>query len=82
MSFEGEVANLIEEQGPAMGLLEMPFASNNRPCESPLHMTEELGVSQLGRDGSAVHRNEGLPSPLASRANGFCKEFLASASLA
>lgn len=65
-----------------MGLLEMPLASNNRPCESPLHMTEELGVSQFGRDGSAVDRNEGLASPLASRANGFRKKFFTSASLA
>jgi hypothetical protein len=53
------LADLVEQDGPARGLLEQaaPIAVGAR--EGALDAAEELGLEQVGRDGAAVDADEG-----------------------
>ena len=54
----GEFADFVEEQSPAVSLLEPPFSSSHGAREGTSLMAEEFGVDQLGRDRAAVHAPE------------------------
>ena len=55
---ERELADLVEEQRPAVGLLEPALAPRLRAGERALLVAEELRVDQLGGDRAAVHAAE------------------------
>src|SRR5216110_2476004 len=59
------VADLVEEECPAVGDLELALARRDRPCEGALLVTEELALDQLARERRAVHLDERLRAPRA-----------------
>jgi hypothetical protein len=61
---EAHVADLVEEQGAAVGLLELPRAVPDGTGEGAAHVPEQLALDQLRRDGRAVHLDE---RPVAAR---------------
>ena len=54
-----QFADLVEEQGSAIGLLEPAFAARGGAGERALLVAEELRVDELGRDRAAVDAAEG-----------------------
>ncbi|EJT83508.1 hypothetical protein PPS11_34823 [Pseudomonas putida S11] len=54
----GHVADLVEEQGAAVGLLEAPSAQVGGAGEGALFMAEQLGLHQVLGDGCHVQGNE------------------------
>src|SRR2546426_711377 len=59
------VADLVEEERPAVGDLELALARRDRPREGALLVTEELALDQLARERRAVHLDERLRAPRA-----------------
>ena len=55
---EGELADLVEKERPAIGLLEPALPAGDRAGEGAGLVAEELGVDQFRRDGAAVHTPE------------------------
>jgi hypothetical protein len=60
------VPHLVEEEGAAVGQLELPLAGRHRAGEGAALVAEELALHQLGRHRRAVHLHEG--AALAPRA--------------
>jgi hypothetical protein len=54
----GELANLVQEQRSAVGLLEPALAPRHCARERALLVAEQLGVDQLGSDRAAIHASE------------------------
>jgi hypothetical protein len=54
------VADLVEEERPALGLLEAPAAHRLRAGEGPSFMAEELALQEVFRDRGGVDRDERL----------------------
>ena len=52
---ETHVANLVEKQRPAVGLLELARAVGDRSGKRALDVTEQLTLDQLARDRRTVH---------------------------
>src|SRR5712671_2372951 len=59
------VADFVEEQRAAVGLLELAEVARGRPGERALLVAEQLRLDELGRDRRAVDGDE---RPLAARA--------------
>src|SRR5207248_3465278 len=78
----GHVANLVEEQRAAMGLLELAEMSRRRAGERAFLVAEELRLDQLGRNRRAVHGDERLVLPRASIVNRARDQLLAGTGLA
>src|SRR5262245_16370693 len=74
---EGQLADLIEEQGAAVGLLELadPLVDGARKG-SPL-VPEQDGLKQVLRDGTAVHSDRGPPFAFALALDGAGDQLLA-----
>ena len=53
-----QLADLVEEQGAAVGRLEQAFLVGAGAGEAALAVAEELALHQLGRDRAAVDRHE------------------------
>ena len=53
-----QVADLVEEDRPAVGQLEPAAPQRRRAGERPLLVAEQLALDQLGRDGRAVDLDE------------------------
>ena len=49
-----ELCDFVEENGAAVGLLEVPFAGVRGACEGPFLMAKEFRVDGAFRDGAAV----------------------------
>src|SRR5581483_578299 len=64
------VADLVQEQRAAVGLLELALAACRSPRKSALFMAKKLRFDQFRRQGRAVHRNE---SAVTSRRTSFMK---------
>ena len=64
---QGQVADLVQEQGAAFGRLEKALAVFGRTSESAFAVTKKLGLQQVLRNGAAVHSHERRPraGPLA-----------------
>ena len=64
LQIEGKVANLVQKERSGLRLLKTPDAILAGPRESPFHMSEELRLQQLPRDGVAVnsHKRHRRPS--------------------
>jgi hypothetical protein len=65
LGLEGHVADLVEEDGAALGRLEAAHPARVGPGEGALLVAEQLALHQLAGDGGAVHGDEG---PALSRA--------------
>ena len=61
----GELADLVEEEGAAVGLLEIALALADRAGEGALLVAEELGVDGAFGDGAAVD-GQVFPGPAAA----------------
>jgi hypothetical protein len=59
---EGRIANLIKEEGSAVGRDEEPVASALSTGEGPGDVSEELRFGKVWREGGAVDRDEGRAS--------------------
>ena len=55
---QGQIANLVQKQGAAIGRLEESFAVLVGAGERTAPIAEELGLEQVFRNRSAVDRNE------------------------
>ena len=60
---QGQVRDLVEEQGPAVGGLKEPDLVGNGPGEAALAMPEQFALHQVLGDGPAVDRDEGIVGP-------------------
>ena len=66
-----QLADLVEEQRPAVGALEPALARRDRAGERAALVAEQLAVDQLGRDRAAVdahHRSVAAPRAIVERA--------------
>ncbi len=83
LGLEGQrqVADLVEEEGAAVGLEEAAAAALD-PGRHPGADAEQLGLEQLGRDRRAVDRHEGPARPLGAVVQGARHVLLAGAGLA
>ena len=61
----GHVADFVQEEGAAVGLLELAQAPRNGAGERALFVAEKLGFDQLAGHGGAIQGDEG---PVAARA--------------
>ena len=78
---EGGVAELVEEDGAGVALLEDPARVGNRAGERAPHMAEELGLEQRLRHRAAVDRDERTFAAAAVRVDRASHELLARAAL-
>ena len=65
LQIHGDVADLVQEEGAAIGQFEAAFLLHQGAGESALLVPEEFALQQPGRYGGAVQSNE---SPLPTRA--------------
>ncbi len=65
LQLDGKLADLVEEDGSPVGRFERADPVALGPGERAAHVTEELTLDEVRRDGSAVDDDEG---PLAARA--------------
>ena len=80
--FSGELADLVEEEGPSGGLLEEAAPIARGVGEGPLLVPEELALEQVLGDRAAVQRDEGERLPVGVRVERARDQFLAHAALA
>jgi hypothetical protein len=68
LGLEGDrgLGDLVEEEGPAVGLLEEAPAGGDGAGEGAPGVAEELALQQRLGDGSAVHRDKGPVAAAAS----------------
>src|SRR5690606_7509214 len=79
---EGELADLVEEEGAALRLLEGALAGGGGAREGALLVAEELALHQLRGDRRAVHGDEGTLGPPAAAVDGARHQLLAGPGLA
>ena len=77
-----DIADLVEEQRAALGLLEPPDATLVRAGECPLLVAEQLALKQRRRQRSAVHSNHRTPRARAKLVDRLGQKLLAGAALA
>src|SRR5690606_14300454 len=82
LSREAHVADLVEEEGAAVGLLELPDALLRGAGERALLVAEELALDELGRDRGAVDLDERAAGALGAVVDPAGDELLAGAGLA
>ena len=84
LSLEGgvKVADLVEENGAAVGGLELADLELMRAGECAAFMAEEFALQELARDRIAVDLDEGATLPDGLAVNGARYEILASSRLA
>ena len=76
------VADLIEEQGAAVGLLETSLAPRLGASEGTAFVTEQFGLQQVVGDGRHVQGDEGLVGAWAMPMQGVRHQFLTGTRLA
>ena len=76
------VADLVEEDGAAVGGDELADLLAHRAGEAPLLVAEQLGLDQLFGDGRAVDLDQGVGVPLAGPVESARDQLLAGAALA
>src|SRR5205823_5076772 len=81
LQLERDVADLVEEERPAVGQLETADPLRDGPGESAALVAEELALEQARRDGGAVDLDERPPSAPAQVVNGTGDQLLAGARL-
>jgi hypothetical protein len=78
----GDAAELVEEEGSAVGADEGSGAGGARTGEGALHVPEELALEEGLREGAAVDGDEGLVAPRGEVVDGAGGELLAGSGLA
>jgi hypothetical protein len=63
LEVHAQAPHLVEEQGAAVGQLELAELARVRAGEGALLVAEQLGLEEAVGDGSEVHRHEGLVAP-------------------
>src|SRR4030095_9220128 len=76
------LADLVEKDRSARGLLEVAAAIGVSTREASLHVAEHLALEQIGRDRRHVHRHERRRRPRAQPMSGAREQLLARARLA
>ena len=82
LHLDAHVPDLVEKQGPAIGLLEEPLLGAVRPREGAPGMAEELGLKQGVGQGRAVLAHEGALLARSVVVDGARDELLAGPALA
>ena len=82
LQFRRHVADLVQEQGAGIGLLEAAAAHRLRAGERPALVAEQLGLEQVLRDRRSVDRDERLGRARAVPVQCTRDQFLAAARLA
>ena len=82
LGFGRHVADLVEEQRAAVGLLEAPAPLQRGAGEGALLVTEQLGLHQLSGNRRHVQRNEWAARPRAVAVQGVGHQLLAGTGLA
>ena len=75
----GKLADLVEEDGAAVGQLEPALARRDRAGEGPLLVPEELTFNQRRRECRAVHPDERPGMTAAALVQGTGEELFAGA---
>ena len=57
---DGHIADLVEEESAALGLLEFSDVASGRAGESTFFVAEEFGLDQFGGNGGAIECDEGV----------------------
>src|SRR5207247_844915 len=81
LRLRAHVADFVEEDGAAIGLLELADLLLGGARERSLLVPEQLGLDQLLGDGGAVHLHEPLAAAQAVAMDGPRDELLADAAL-
>ena len=63
LQMQRDVADFVQEERPAVGLLELAHMVRMRIGERALHMTEEFALEQGFRNGAGIDRHHGLSAP-------------------
>src|SRR5262245_10075434 len=82
LELEGNVADLVEEERPAVRHLEAAELLSDRPGERAALVTEELALEEARRDRCAVYLDERPITTVAQIMDGASHQFLAGAGLA
>src|SRR5262249_55639907 len=82
LGFRGQLADLVEEDGAAVGQLEAPLAPGDGAAEGALLVAEQFALDQAGGESGTVHLDKRLVSPLARGVDGAGDQLLAGAGLA
>ena len=82
MRLAGQLADLVQEEGAAVGLLEIALPLADGAGEGPFLVAEEFGVDGALRDGSAVDRQVLAGPAAAVLVDDLGEVFLAHAALA
>jgi hypothetical protein len=77
-----QFADLVQEDGPAVGPLEPAAFARGRAGEGPLLVTEELAVDERVRNGSAIDLDERAVAPRRELMDGVGQNLLAHAGFA
>jgi hypothetical protein len=65
LGLERQIADLVKEKRPAVGLCECSLPTRVRAGEGSAFMAEELALDELARESSHVYRDERARSPRA-----------------
>ncbi len=79
---ERQVADLVEEDGSAIGRLEQADAAPGRPGECAALVAEQLGLHEVRRQRTAVDGDEGTAPAWGQVMQGACRQLLAGARFA
>ena len=71
-------ADFVQQQGAAVGILELAHAPRHGAGEGALLVAEQFALQQIRRNGAAVDRDEGLAGARATVMHGARHQFLAS----
>src|SRR5207248_285856 len=81
LELDRDLADLVEEERPAVRELEAAEPILDRPGEGALHVAEELALEELPRNRAAIHLDERSVAPRAPVVDRACDELLARAGL-
>ena len=82
LRLQAHVADFIQEQRAAVGLLELAFLVGGGAGKRAFAMAEQLALDQVFRNGGAVHLDEHLVLAQAVRVDGVGHQFFAGARFA
>ena len=82
LGFQREFGDLIQEEGAAVGILEIALAGFRGPGERALDMAEEFGIHEFFREGAAVHHEETVHAPGRVLVDDSCEVFLSDTAFA
>ncbi len=82
MQFQRHIADLVQEQGPLMRVLETSHAGLNCSCERAFDVAEQLGFQQVLGKGAAINRDHRLAGPGTGQVKRASCHFLARARFA